>query len=340
MNWPKNIVCRVIARWLPYCTAPENNRDMTRVSANKAIGYVLVLVATVLMSSPTGSARQTVSVADGVYAERQAERVRPLYKQRCAACHGDQLQGASAGSPLTGADFLANWSGRPLSDLVDKIKNTMPFDAPGSLSRQDALDLTAHILQTGKFPAGRGDLTDASLAAVRLPTVRTAAAPAAAASSVGLPPPVGNLAELMRAIAFYNSNIIFNLPVQNPATAPKKLPPVPFDYVKWGETVYTGWLTVDQASVALSETAPLLLTPGRRCQNGRPVPVDRADWKKYVDDLVKVGNDLYAASKARKYETLLTLSDNLNDACANCHKVYRDRGGLEGSGANRCEAAP
>lgn len=104
--------------------------------------------------------------------------------------------------------------------------------------------------------------------------------------------------------------------------------------------MYTGWLTVDQAAVALAETAQLLLTPGRRCQNGRPVPVDRADWKKYVDDLLKVGDDLYAASKARKYESLVTLSDNLNDACANCHGVYRDNGGSEGSGANRCQVAP
>ena len=311
---------------------------MTRVSANKVIGYVLVLLACVLMLSTIGSARQAASVSDGVYADRQAERVRPLYKQRCATCHGDQLQGASAGSPLTGPGFLANWSGRPLADLVDKIRNTMPFDAPGSLSRQEALDLTAHVLQTGRFPAGRAELTDAALAGVRLPTVR--AAVPLAASSVGLPPPVGNLAELMRAIAFPNSNVIFNLPLQNPANAPKKLPPVPFDYVKWGETVYTGWLTVDQATLALTETAPLLLTPGRRCQNGRPVPVERADWKLYVDDLVKVGNDLYAASKARKYDTLLTLGDKLNEACANCHAAYRDRGGLEGSGANRCEAAP
>jgi hypothetical protein len=34
------------------------------------------------------------------------------------------------------------------------------------------------------------------------------------------------------------------------------------------------------------------------------------------------------------------LSDELNEACANCHKVYRDNGGPEGSGANRCQAAP
>ena len=170
---------------------------------------------------------------------------------------------------------------------------------------------------------------------VKLPTVRASAAPASGLSAV--PPPVANLAELMRAIAFYNSNIVFNLPVRNPSNAPKKPLPVPFDYVEWGYTIYPGWLAVDQAAVALAETAHLLSTPGRRCQNGRPVPSDRADWQKFVGDLAKVGKDLYVASKARDYEKAVTLSETLNDACANCHKVYRDSGGLEGSGANRCQ---
>jgi len=31
------------------------------------------------------------------------------------------------------------------------------------------------------------------------------------------------------------------------------------------------------------------------------------------------------------------ISEKLNDACANCHKVYRDKGGAEGSGAVRCQ---
>ena len=66
------------------------------------------------------------------------------------------------------------------------------------------------------------------------------------------------------------------------------------------------------------------------------MPIDRPDWKPYTDEVVKVGTKIYAASKARNYEALMALSDELNEACANCHKVYRDNGGSEGSGANRC----
>src|SRR5947208_16867275 len=102
-------------------------------------------------------------------------------------------------------------------------------------------------------------------------------APALSAAT-SLPPPEGNLAELMRAIAFPNSNIIFNLQLKDPGAQPKRKPAsAPFDYVEWGSNEYPGWLAVDQAAVALTETAALLLTPGRRCQNGRPVPVDPGD---------------------------------------------------------------
>jgi hypothetical protein len=142
----------------------------------------------------------------------------------------------------------------------------------------------------------------------------------------------------MRAIAFPNANIIFNLQLKDPATQPKKEPASsPFDYVEWGSTIYPGWLAVDQAAVALTETAPLLLTPGRRCQNGKPVPVDRADWKQYVAALVEAGKLARRESKARNFDAFNDVSDKLNDACANCHKVYRDKGGTEGSGTTRCQ---
>jgi len=283
-------------------------------------------------------AQQARSVNDGVYSGAQATRGQAVYKTQCAECHGNALEG-TVGSPLAGDSFLSDWSARPLSAFVDKIQKTMPFSAPGSLSRQQSADLTAYILQVGKFPAGRTELTDEALARIEFPLARRAAAPPATAPLAGtsLPPPQGNLAELMRAIAFPNSNILFNLQVKDPGTQPKKQPGNTLDYVDWGSTVYQGWLAVDQAAVAITETAPLFLTPGRKCQNGKPVPVDRADWKQYVAALEEVGQRAYRESKARNYAAFVDISEKLNDACANCHKVYRDKGGAEGSGGTRCQ---
>jgi hypothetical protein len=271
-----------------------------------------------------------------VYSAAQAAEGRDLYRAQCAECHGAALDGAS-GPPLVGDAFLANWSARPLATLAGKIQNTMPFNQPGSLSRAQSTALLAFMLQAGKFPAGRIDLTDDVLAKVTMPVVR-ASARAPATPARALPPPEGNLAELMRAIAFPNSNIIFNVQVKDPGAASKKeLAASPFDYVAWGATVYPGWLAVDQASIALTETASLLLTPGRKCQNGRPVPVDRADWQQYVAALADVGRLAHRASQERKYDAFGEVAEKLNDACANCHKAYRDKGGTEGSGAGRCQ---
>jgi mono/diheme cytochrome c family protein len=286
----------------------------------------------------TGHAVQSKSIRDGVYSAVQASRGQDLYKAQCAECHGNSMEG-TVGSPLAGDDFLSNWSASPLKSLVDKIQKTMPFNQPGSLSRQQSTDLAAYILQTGKFPAGQTELSETMLAQIVFPTARTAAvATPANIAGTSLPPPEGNLAELMRAIAFPNANILFNLQIKDPGAQPKKQPgSTSFDYVEWGSTVYPGWLAVDQAAVALTETAPLLLTPGRRCQNGKPVPVDRADWKRYVTELVDVGRLARKASQARNFEAFIDISEKLNDACANCHKVYRDKGGTEGSGATRCQ---
>jgi|SRR5437660_525721 len=294
----------------------------------------LVLVAAF---SPGGQAGQVRSVTEQVYSTGQATRGQEIYKAQCAECHGDALEGTS-GPPLVGDAFLANWSARPLTNLVDKIHKTMPFSLPGSLSRQQSIDLAAYILQSGKFSAGQTELNEGALAQITFPTARTSAAPAVTSAGTSLPPPEGNLAELMRAIAFPNANIIFNTQLKDPGAQTKKeLAKSPFDYVEWGATVYPGWLAIDQAAVALTESAPLLLTPGRRCQNGRPVPVDRADWKQYVSALVDVGKLAHQISKTRNYDAFMEISEKLNDACANCHKVYRDKGGTEGSGATRCQ---
>jgi mono/diheme cytochrome c family protein len=277
------------------------------------------------------AAGQSRSVTAGVYSAAQAARGEEVYRAQCGNCHGRALDGA-IGPPLAGQEFLANWSGRSLADLVDRIQKTMPFEQPGTLSGAQSADVTAYLLQAGKFPSGSTELGDATLAAIVMPTTTKTGAVR------GSPAPEGNLAELMRAIAFPNANIIFNLQLKNPATVrPKPLAASPFDYVEWGSTVYPGWLAVDQAAVALTESAALLLTPGRRCQNGRPAPIDRADWKAFVAALADVGTLAHRASRARNYDAFGEISEKLNDACANCHKVYRDKGGPEGSGTARCQ---
>ena len=295
---------------------------------------VVVFSACLGAVSIVGHAGQTKTATDGVYSDAQAARGQQAYEAQCVACHGKALEGA-VGPPLTGSEFLSVWSARSLSELVDKIEKTMPPQTAGSVSRQQAVDLVAHLLRSGKFPTGQTDLTPATVAQVAFPAAP--AAPAAASTGASAFAVAGNLAQLMRGVTFPNANILFNVQVKDPAKD-KPAMPMPFDYVAWGATVYYGWQAVDQAALALVETAPLFLSPGRRCENGRPVPIDRADWKQFTNALVDVGRAAYKAAQSRNVEAVNKVAEQLNETCANCHKVYRD-GAREGNtaGATRCQ---
>src|SRR5262249_42023345 len=81
-----------------------------------------------------------------------------LYNQNCASCHGTSLEGGEMAPPLTGNDFNSNWDSLTLGQLLERIRTTMPQENPGSLSRQQVVDVITYLLQRGKFPSGSADL--------------------------------------------------------------------------------------------------------------------------------------------------------------------------------------
>jgi len=101
---------------------------------------------------------QEPSVGAGVYTEAQATRGTALYKEQCAACHGEDLKGNDIIPGLTGAGFTTNWQGKSVGDLFDKISMTMPALDPGSLKPDQTADLIANILSVSKYPPGKTDL--------------------------------------------------------------------------------------------------------------------------------------------------------------------------------------
>jgi len=312
-------------------------RVPSRASAVRGgLGVALCAWIVIVASATGGHARQQRTVSSGVYSAEQAKRGAQVYQAECASCHGDKLEGG-LGPMLVGDGFLSFWNGRSLADLVAKVQNTMPFQAPGTLTKPQVLDIVSYVLQAGGYPAGQTALADATAAQVSFPAAAAAAKPAVGAGGGPVLAPTANLAQLMRALTFPNANILFNVQLKDPA-ADKPTAPVPFDYVKWGATVYPGWQAIDQAALGLIESTPLFLVPGRRCENGRPAPVDRADWKQYTDALIAVAREAYKASQSRDMDTVAGMSERLNDACANCHKKYRD-GVVEGGGlaGARCQ---
>ncbi len=231
-------------------------------------------------------------------------RGKTLYGQQCASCHGPALEGRN-GPPLVGNDFRSRW---PAADLRDKIKNTMPRDNPGKLSVSEAADLAAFIQQQ----AGQGATT------------------AAAAG------PAGNLQQVMRGIMFPNSNILFTVQTHDPGEKKKAGDATfngGFNWAMWGNDLYSGWDIVDYAAIALAESAPLMLTPGRRCENGQPVPVNDPDWIRFTNEMAEVGRAAYRASQTRNQEKVSDITGDIADACLHCHQVFRDKVQRRGRGA-------
>jgi mono/diheme cytochrome c family protein len=128
----------------------------------KKTNFILVLGALFLMSAlyATVAAQEAAgkSANDGVYTAEQAKRGEALYKEQCATCHGDNLEGSGPMPPLAGKDFLTNWQGKTVGDLFEKTHTTMPATAPGTLTPVQAAEVVAHMLASSKYPAGTTEL--------------------------------------------------------------------------------------------------------------------------------------------------------------------------------------
>ncbi len=305
------------------------------------LGLVVVAGANAGLLSPAAHAQQARTANAGVYTGAQASRGRVLYQQQCALCHADAL-GGGLGPPLSGSVFIAAWGAKPLWELARKIRSTMPEDDPGKLTPTQAADLVAHLLEVGKFPSGRTELgaDEKALNAIVLPAPPPPAILPAASPRPTFPP-MGNLAQVMRGILFPSSNIIFNVQTNDPAASVKPGQvgtgaSTAFSWVDWGAGIYKGWEIVDNAAVSVAESAPLMLTPGRRCENGRPVPVDRPDWIKFSQELAEAGRAAYKASQTRSQDAVSDATNQLSDACLHCHVAYRDKpGGKAGDPSNK-----
>jgi len=154
---------------------------------------------------------------------------------------------------------------------------------------------------------------------------QSAAPPARnAAPAAAKPKPAGSLAQIMRGIFFPNSNLVFDVQHADPG-APRKGETGGSATQNYGNA-YTGWEIVESAAVALTDSVDLILMPERSCQNGKPVPVRRADYQKFAREMRAAGLKVLAAARIRDREKVSDATNDLADACANCHDVYRNAG--------------
>jgi hypothetical protein len=181
----------------------------------------------------------------------------------------------------------------------------------------------------------------AALAACNPPAQPTASAPPAQTPTQGAASRPqsqvqGDLRQVMRGILFPNSNVVFLAQGTDPATVPKDADGT--TSVNPLASVYGGWEAIENSSIALAEAANLLTIPGRTCANGKPVPVQNADWQRFVQGLRDAGMASYKAAQSKDMDKMLDAADTLTNACSECHDVYREKTEQRGGDAARCTA--
>ncbi|MBZ5632776.1 MAG: hypothetical protein LAO55_06545 [Acidobacteriia bacterium] len=175
----------------------------------------------------------------------------------------------------------------------------------------------------------------AVLVMVALVGVSQAQTPAPAKAAAKAPAPVrqnpATLAQLMKGSLYPSSNVIFAAQGDNPADVPPAKDPA--TSVNPLASSYGKWEAVENAGLAIAEAANLLTTPGRKCSNGRAVPMTNADWPKLVQGLRDAGMAAYKAAQSKNQDKILDAADVMTTACANCHDKYREKPTL----ADRCK---
>ena len=120
------------------------------------------------------AARAASAAAPGGYSPAQASAGATVYASNCATCHAQKLTGGS-GPALVGASFHrsieANY--KTAGRLYDFVSKQMPLSAPGSLSSQSYLAVSAYILKANGYDAGSTALSKSSASSVRLADVKT-----------------------------------------------------------------------------------------------------------------------------------------------------------------------
>jgi mono/diheme cytochrome c family protein len=115
-----------------------------------SVVVVSVLAGAVGAQDSTSAPPAERPVTSGVFSEQQAARGEGTYRTSCQSCHTK--------TEYTGDKFKVAWVSKTVYDLFDVIRTQMPEDNPGSLDRQEYVDVVAYIFSLNAYPPGASDL--------------------------------------------------------------------------------------------------------------------------------------------------------------------------------------
>jgi len=151
---------------------------LSQIQAGIAAGVVIAASGLAIALTAAQQPART-----GPFTAEQANAGRTVYETICSTCHQADMKGTFEAPPLAGANFMNMWRNRTTSDLVSRIRTSMPITNPGSVSEQEAVNVTAYILRANGASAGSQALTAGTLV------------PIGAVAGGGTPPPAMQVPE-------------------------------------------------------------------------------------------------------------------------------------------------
>src|SRR6187397_2207624 len=139
--------------------------------------------------------------------------------------------------------------------------------------------------------------------------------------------------QLMRGVLYPAANVVFSAQADNPGEikfVPGHDPNMSTDPLT---STFGGWQAVENAALALAESANLLSIAGRNCSNGVPAPTKDPAWTTFVQEVRDASMKAYRAAQAKDQDKMIDTADTLSTACAGCHRKFRDRKTAD----NRCK---
>ena len=142
-----------------------------------------------------------------------------------------------------------------------------------------------------------------------------------------------DLNQLMRGVLYPAANVVFFAQAENPGDVKPVRGQDPSMATDPLTSTFGGWQAIENAALALTESANLLLVPGRICSNGAPAPITDPAWATFVQQVRDAGMKAYTAAQAKDQEKMIEISETVSASCANCHRKWRDRK----TPGNRCK---
>jgi alcohol dehydrogenase (cytochrome c) len=135
---------------------------MFKVREKVSIGALGAAVALATAGVWASYAVAQTGIVAGPFTEAQVQAGQAVFAGRCASCHeagGETIR-------LIGPGFTDAWRTRTTLDLYTRIKTTMPFGNPGSLSEAEAASAVAYILKGNGAAPGTTALNPATNVAI------------------------------------------------------------------------------------------------------------------------------------------------------------------------------